>query len=156
MFQHSKAHPRTPLLSLLINPAVQKSTPRPTSSPLFSSANSLRSSSFVFHYECPGNHQPQVWQKCTKRTGDEPRTRVDGGVGGCVCLFFKCVCVLRFDQRWQTLLSLMRFPLLVSASPWASVSIHYVHFYWSALLDCFKSILFYFIDFYSKSSLRKS
>lgn len=76
MFQQSKAHFQTPLLSLHINPVVQNPPSPP--SVLCSTANSLSSlcpalPSFVFHYECPGNHQPQVWQKYIKRAGDEPR-----------------------------------------------------------------------------------
>lgn len=120
MFQHSKAHLQTPLLSLLINPVVQKSLPlhllvtfppQPALSSLlpFSASRLSLVPSFVFHYECPGNHQPQVWQKYTKRTGEEPRMRVDGSVGGCVsvCFLSVCACVLLFDQCWQILTSLL-------------------------------------------------
>lgn len=83
--------------------------------------------------------------------------RVDGGVGGCVCLFFKCVCVcvLLFDQRWQSLLSLMRFPLLRFCF---TLSISFCPLY-PLLFICspplFQVDFILFIDFYSKSSLKK-
>lgn len=130
MFQHSKAHSQTPLLSLLINPVVRNPPHTSLSALLYSQILSLPS----FLSFCPAPslfclslwmpRQPpttglaKIYREDRRRAKDE-RMRADGGVGVYVFVLSVYVCVLLFDQCWRILTSFMciklsHFPFLLS------------------------------------------
>lgn len=135
MFQHGKAHPQTPLLSLLINPAAPAghSTPLYSQLCLFFLNLCTCSPLLLLLLNTPATTNLRFGKKWCKK-GQETRQRWKAA-GWMVVWEGVCLRLPLFDQCWRTLTSLMCIQLSCF-----SLCLSLDCFYWSSSVSFFPSL----------------